>query len=67
MEELFDENKIDKPDEVYDCLIAAHEGLSLDESRQLNSRLILLLTNAVGNSEVVKKIIEKARESLQVR
>ena len=65
MEELFTENKIDNPDDVYDCLIAAHEGLSLEESRQLNSRLILLLTNEVGNAAVIKKMIEKAREGLQ--
>ena len=38
-------NKIIEPDEFYDDLIKAHEGLSDDQSRQLNSRLILLMSN----------------------
>lgn len=66
MKELFDKNKIDNPDDFYEYLITAHEGLCPGESRQLNSRLILLLANEVGDITVIKKMIKKARESLEV-
>ena len=64
MKEFFNKNKIDNPDDFYEVLIAAHEGLSEEESRQLNSRLILLLSNTIGNIVVLKKLIKVARDNL---
>jgi hypothetical protein len=47
-------------DDVYAALMAAHHGLSLEESTRLNARLVLLLANEVGDVEQVKKAIAAA-------
>lgn len=48
-------------DDFYAALMAAHDGLSLEESTRLNARLVLLLANEVGDLERVKRAIEAAR------
>lgn len=48
-------------DDFYAALMAAHEGLSFEESARLNARLVLLLANEVGDLERLKKVIEAAR------
>jgi len=49
------------PDDVYAMLIAAHEGLGKDESDALNARLILVLINHIGDSQVIAEALEAAR------
>ena len=41
-------NNITDPDEFYEDLIQAHDGLSANQSRQLNSRIILLMANQIA-------------------
>ena len=48
-------------DGFYEQLLNMHEGLSSDQSEQLNMRLILLLANQVGNAAVLKDCIESAK------
>ena len=48
-------------DGFYEQLLNMHEGLSSEESEQLNMRLILLLANQVGNAAVLKDCIESAK------
>ena len=48
-------------DDFYEALIAAHDGLSVDESARFNARLVLVMANAIGDIETLKAIIEKAR------
>ena len=48
-------------DDVYAALIAAHDGLTDDESARLNARLVLLLANQIGDAAVVIEAIERAR------
>jgi hypothetical protein len=48
-------------DTFYEQLLNAHEGLSPEESEQLNLRLILLLANQVGNTAVLRDCIESAK------
>jgi len=48
-------------DGFYEQLLNAHEGLSSEQSEQLNMRLILLLANQVGNASVLKDCIESAK------
>jgi len=48
-------------DDVYAELIEAHAGLSDEESRRLDLRLILLLANHVGDV-VVREALRRARE-----
>ena len=49
-------------DDFYAALIAAHEGLSLEESARLNARLVLLLANEVGDLDRLEKLLAAARE-----
>jgi hypothetical protein len=48
-------------DTFYDQLLNAHEGLSAEQSEQLNLRLILLLANQVGDGAVLRECIESAK------
>jgi len=52
---------IDAPDDLYADLLAAHEGLSEEESAALNARLILILANHVGNRETFRTALEVAK------
>lgn len=53
----------ESPDDFYEVLINAHDGLSDGESRCLNAKIILLLANAVGNKDLLEEIILTARKS----
>lgn len=48
------------PDGVYEKLIRAHDGLSDDQSFQLNARLILVLINHIGDGDVINEAIDVA-------
>ena len=48
-------------DGFYEQLLNMHEGLSSEQSEQLNMRLILLLANQVGDASVLKDCIESAK------
>ena len=48
-------------DDFYAALMAAHEGLSFEESARLNARLVLLLANEVGDPERLKKVLAAAK------
>ena len=39
-----------KPDDVYNALVDAHKGLSDEECRAFDARLILLLVNHIGDA-----------------
>lgn len=49
-------------DDFYAALMAAHEGLSLEQSTRLNARLVLLLANEVGDLERLKAVLSAARK-----
>jgi hypothetical protein len=51
---------IPDPDGFYDALLAAHQGLSKDESDSLNARLILILANHVGDRAVLQQALDAA-------
>ncbi len=50
------------PDDFYADLIAAHEGLSDDDSAALNARLILLLANHIGDRAALSEALTLARQ-----
>lgn len=52
------------PDDFYDALIKAHDGLSDEKSQLLNARLILLLANQIGDDAVLHAAIAAARRGL---
>ena len=51
------------PDDFYEALINAHQYLSLEESQALNARLVLLLSNHIGNLQVLQEALQVAREN----
>ncbi|MDR9485661.1 MULTISPECIES: DUF2783 domain-containing protein [Sediminimonas] len=48
-------------DDVYADLLAAHEGLSKEQSDALNARLILILANHIGDRETLREALRLAR------
>ena len=50
-------------DDFYEILITAHEGLSKIESDALNARLIILLSNHIGDLAVLERAITLARQT----
>jgi hypothetical protein len=56
------EPRITRPDDFYEALIKAHRGLSDEQSRQLNARLILVLANQIGDFDVLEQALDLARE-----
>lgn len=51
------------PDDFYEALIEAHQGLSSEESHAFNARLILVLANHVGSLAVLRQAFDAARQS----
>jgi len=49
------------PDGFYADLIGVHEGLSDEESQALNARLILILSNHIGDRAVLKAALGAAK------
>lgn len=51
---------IPDPDGFYDDLLAAHDGLTKDQSDALNARLILILANHVGDRATLREALKAA-------
>lgn len=51
---------INRADDFYAELLAAHEGLSKDDSDALNARLILILANHIGDRELLSQTVKAA-------
>lgn len=47
-------------DDFYEALMAAHHGLSANESERLNARLVLIMANAIGDIDQLKTILTAA-------
>jgi hypothetical protein len=58
---LITEPNLYSPDDFYADLLAAHEGLSDEESDALNSRLILVLANHIGDRETLTQALEASK------
>jgi len=52
------------PDDFYEALIDAHRGLDLAQSQTVNARLILLLANHIGDLDVLREALRRARAHL---
>ena len=52
---------LESPDDFYEALIAAHDGLDDARSHALNARLVLLLANHVGALDVLREALAAAR------
>ncbi|MEO1199880.1 MAG: DUF2783 domain-containing protein [Pseudomonadota bacterium] len=54
----------DMGDDLYADLIAVHDGLSVKKSAKLNTRLVLMLMNEVGDPERIRAALKRARQNL---
>jgi hypothetical protein len=63
MANLITDNRLADPDGAYRALIDAHRGLSDEESAVLNTKLVLILANHIGDMQVLKEAIALAGEA----
>ena len=64
MAHLRTETAFDKPDDFYELLIAAHRGLSDEQSAMVNAKLILLLANHIGDLDVIREALDHAKQGV---
>ena len=64
MTDLKIDSRFADPDSAYRLLIDAHRGLSDEDSAALNSALILILANHIGDSTVLGQAITLAKTTL---
>ncbi len=50
-----------RPDDVYNAIVDAHKGLSDEQCRGFDARLILLLINHIGDEAVIREALEAAK------
>ena len=53
------------PDGFYARIIELHQGLTQEQSNKLNAKIILMLANHVGDDDVLREVLEYARNSLK--
>ncbi|HEX8165963.1 MAG TPA: DUF2783 domain-containing protein [Beijerinckiaceae bacterium] len=63
MPPLLTESRLSDPDRAYRMLIDAHRGLSDEASAALNTRLVLILANHVGDDEALAQAIALAKQA----
>ena len=51
-------------DDFYEMLIDTHQGLSDEQSAMVNARLVLLLSNHIGDLAILKEAMKMAREGV---
>ena len=61
MSDLIRHANLPRVDDVYQALIAMHDGLDEAQSLKMCARLILTLSNHIGDTEVVLQAIALAR------
>lgn len=59
------ENRLPDPDCAYRALIDAHRGLGEEESAALNTRLVLILANQLGDETLLEEAIALAKEAVR--
>ena len=52
---------LEAPDDFYEALIEAHQGLSTEESNAYNARLVLVLANHIGSLAVLREALDAAK------
>ena len=61
MSQLNIEPNLQNADEFYEALIDAHRDLTLEQSHLMNAKLVLLLANHIGDLDVLKNAMQRAR------
>ena len=58
---LITEPHLEAADDFYEALIETHRDLSAEASHALNARLVLLLANHIGATDVLLEALQAAR------
>jgi hypothetical protein len=58
------EPAIAKADDFYEALIDTHRDLTPEQSQVVNAKLILLLSNHIGDLDVLREALRRARDGL---
>lgn len=61
MQNLNTAANLPNPDDIYETLISAHNGLSKPQSDALNARLILILLNHIGDVTIINQAVALAK------
>ena len=56
------EPAIARADDFYEALIDTHRDLTLEQSQMVNAKLILLLANHIGDLDVLRDALKRARD-----
>ena len=56
------EPAIARADDFYEALIDTHRDLTLEQSQVVNAKLILLLANHIGDLDVLRDALKRARD-----
>jgi hypothetical protein len=65
MNVLNSQSNFPAPDDFYEQLIDAHRDLSTEQSHAMNAALILLLSNHIGDLDVLGQALQTARAAVQ--
>ena len=65
MGSLNTEPNVAAPDDFYQALIDLHRDLSDEQSELVNARLILLLANHIGDLDVLREAMRRARDGVE--
>jgi hypothetical protein len=49
-----------RPDDVYNAIVDAHKGLTDEQGRTFDAKLILLLVNHIGDEQVIREALKEA-------
>lgn len=58
------EPNIGAPDDFYEALIDTHRDLTREQSEMVNAKLILLLANHIGDLDVLREAMARARDGV---
>lgn len=61
MSELMTESRFKEPDAAYVALVEARRGLSEAEAAALDTRLVLILANHIGDIGILREAIKLAK------
>ncbi len=64
MNRLRTEERLERPDDLYELLTLAHRDLTPEQSRLLNAKLLLLLANHIGDLDVLREAVAIAQTGL---
>lgn len=65
MSQLNTQSAFANPDDFYEQLIEAHRDLSTDQSHAMNAALVLLLSNHIGDPDIISQALGHARAAVQ--